>query len=290
MDDKSWESLLHAIDKQRCTPFLGTELIREDLNRITLKYAEHVGYPHQDTDNLTRVSQFSVIENPTFAKDELSESLRGIPPPNFKDSGDPHGVLADLHLPVYITTHYINFMIEALKDRHRDPVSCLCKWNKFIPDSIVSEPPAKPTAANPVVYHLYGHVDVPETLVVTEDDYLEFLRKSSIEKIIPSLIDMVCTKNSLLFLGYRLVDLEFRVLLRILVSFMEINLFSQSKAHVSVQVTTVDHSADVGQREKIQAHLNKYCEERLNMRVYWGTCREFMSELRRRWDIYKNGK
>jgi hypothetical protein len=290
MDDKSWESLLHAIEKQRCTPFLGTELIREDLDRIGRECAERFSYPLQDSDNLARVSQFSVTEDPTYAKDEISTSLKAIPTPDFKDPADPHRVLADLPIPVYITTNYTNFMMEALRYKQRDPVSCLCKWNKYIPDSVVSEPPAAPTPANPVVYHLYGHIDVPESLVLTEDDYLEFLAKSSKEKVIPSGIERLFSRNSLVFLGYRLIDLEFRILLRSLLSYMDINPYSQSKSHVSVQVVTLDNPDNSDQREKIKANLDKYCENNLDMHVFWGTCSEFMSELRRRWEIYSHGK
>ena len=36
-----------------------------------------------------------------------------------------------------------------------------------------------PTPANPLVYHLHGHLEMPQSLVLTEDDYLEFLVRIS---------------------------------------------------------------------------------------------------------------
>jgi hypothetical protein len=71
---------------------------------------------------------------------------------------------------------------------------------------------------------------------------------------------------------------------------MDINPYSQSKSHVSVQVMTLDNPDNSDQREKIKANLDKYCENNLDMHVFWGTCSEFMSELRRRWEIYSHGK
>ena len=38
-----------------------------------------------------------------------------------------------------------------------------------------SEPGFVPTVERPLVYHVFGQLDVPESLVITEDDYDDFL-------------------------------------------------------------------------------------------------------------------
>ena len=53
-------------------------------------------------------------------------------PPDFSAPDEPHGALADLGLPVYITTNYDGLMTGALKDREKDPQRELCAWNKLV--------------------------------------------------------------------------------------------------------------------------------------------------------------
>ena len=44
------------------------------------------------------------------------------------------------------------------------------------PRSVFEEDPEyKPDKDNPLVYHLFGRLDIPESLVLTEDDYFDFL-------------------------------------------------------------------------------------------------------------------
>jgi hypothetical protein len=289
MDEKNWISLLTAIKNQRCTPFLGSEIMLEKLFNISKELAEEFGYPLQDPENLARVSQFIATERDIMcAKDNIVKKLKELASPDFEESEDPYCVLADLPLPLYITTNYVNFLVDALKSRprYKDAKYCLCKWDDTAPDSSVLEP----SVSNPIVYHLYGHIDVPQSLVVTEDDYLDFLINTSVPKVINSRIEQSFGFSFLLFLGYRLFDLEFRILLRRLTnSYTWKNPYSKSKAHISVQVVTMGSTANNEQKNKIQTYLNRYCEN-LNIQVFWGTCRQFISELRRRWENFKNVK
>jgi hypothetical protein len=90
---------------------------------------------------------------------------------------------------------------------------------------------------------------------------------------------------SLLFLGYRIADWDFRVLFRILVSYMDI---STKRAHVSVQLVPGEDRLSKPKKEKAQEYLDRYFDE-LKIRVYWGTCREFAEELRKRWEAFDRG-
>ena len=180
-------------------------------------------------------------------------------------------------------------MVRALESRNRDPQQELCRWNKVVQDypSIFEEEPGfDPTDQRPVVFHLHGHVEVPASLVLTEDDYLDFLVNiSKYQDLIPPRIQRAFRETSLLFLGYRLADWNFRVLFRSLVGYLE---KSVSQVHVSVQL--VPGGAEVSDEQKKEArdYLDQYFEK-LNIRVYWGTCREFASELRRQWEAFSRG-
>ena len=60
----------------------------------------------------------------------------------------------------------------------REPEVVLCRWNEETdwPESVFDrEPGYKPTVQRPLVYHLLGLLELPSSLVLTEDDYFDFL-------------------------------------------------------------------------------------------------------------------
>jgi hypothetical protein len=73
-----------------------------------------------------------------------------------------------------------------------------------------------PTARQPLVFHLFGTLDNPSSLVVTEDHYFQWLtawiRSAEKPESIPPCVASALTDRALLFVGYRLDDWEFRVL------------------------------------------------------------------------------
>ncbi|MDQ3803350.1 MAG: SIR2 family protein [Acidobacteriota bacterium] len=287
LKDRDWAVLLDRIDEKKCTPFLGAG-VRSDgptlRAKIARKWAEEYEYPLGGTDNLAHIARFiSVNYDAEFTKRRLADQYRTIPPPDFDDPDDPYAILADLPLPVYITTNYDSFMYQALLHRNRDARQEVCRWNKLI-----AEPPSifddgfSPSVANPVVFHFHGHTGNLDSLVLTEDDYFEFLINVSKDpRLIPHRIEKAVTGSSLLLLGYRLNDWDFRVLFHMIASYMEI---ATSRTHVAVQIAPVADQAPEEQRKKAQNYLDLYFEKykRLDIRIYWGTCLEFMSELKER--------
>jgi hypothetical protein len=133
-------------------------------------------------------------------------------------------VAADLNQPIYITTNYDKFMEAALKSRGKEPVSEFCRWNSYAQDLEISSVFEKneeyvPSPEQPLVFHLHGIIDQPPTMVLTEDDYLDFLTSLSLkgsEAILPAIIRDVLSSYTLLFIGYSLEDISFRLLFRIL--------------------------------------------------------------------------
>ena len=120
-------------------------------------------------------------------------------------------------------------MVQALRDRGREPVQEICKWNDSLP---VREDPAplgdddkyEPTPEKPVVFHLHGRLGIPESMVLTEDDYLEFLvtlaERSEPDQylaLLPHQVARALSSTSLIFIGYGLKDWDFRVIHRGLV-------------------------------------------------------------------------
>jgi hypothetical protein len=282
INDTEWLLLLRRIKDGKCTPFLGAGACYGVLPlacEIAKDWSMEHKSPMTDCDDLARVAQFLAVKfDPMFPKEELLKKFQGMPPPDFRTPDEPHGILADLPLPVYMTTNYDDYMVQALNDRNRDPKREFCRWNTYIKDEpSVFGTGFRPTVANPVVFHLHGHDEVSESLVLTEDDYLTFLVNISRDQnIIPPRILEAFTGSSLLFIGYSLADWDFRVLFQGLVNATDPNL---RRISVTVQLPPT--------QKDLQEYQEKYFGEMSKgMRVYWGTAKEFVSELKERWDKF----
>ena len=225
LDDEGWKVLLRRINKQQCTPFLGPETCFEfsipSASVLAEEWADEHDYPFDDRKNLPRVAQFvaynkhkGIIDE---VKNDLAEKFSGLKMPDFSHRDEPYRILASLPLSVYINTHYFAFMSYALLSQHKEPERVVCRW--YDPESTEDDhdlPAAyDPKPACPLVFHMFGHVANPSSLVLTEDDYLDFLvRTSDKQDLIPQSVQNAMKNNSLLFLGYQTGDLDFRVILR----------------------------------------------------------------------------
>jgi hypothetical protein len=278
--------LLRQIERGRCTPILGPAVTYPALplrSEIARSWAARYEYPFADQDDLTRVAEYVALKyDQMFPKEELvRQYLSGAMPPDFTQPGELHGLLADLPLPVYITTNYDDFMERALESRGKMPRRELCRWNKLIDVESQSDadPGYRPTPEEPLVYHLYGHLSVPQSLVLSEGDYWAFLVNISRDRdyVIPSEVARALASTSLLFAGVDAMDTSWRALFYGLVQS-----FESSLRRISVMVQ-VPPDAETLQRDPrmVADYLTGYYE-RFDLRVYWGTVREFAAELHAR--------
>lgn len=295
LNPEDWNNLMRRIKRGDCTPFLGAGACAGVLPLgadIARDWATKHNYPLDDSYDLARVSQFiAVTHDAVFPKENIVERLQQCAAPDFSTEGEPHDVLAELPLKTYLTTNYDDFMVRALRARHRDPNVESCRWNEYVRngDSLFSDPVYKPTVANPLVFHLHGKWDDLGSIVLTEDDYLDFLvslwsdhaqfGKGSMAHqlgLVPPVIRDALTTSSLLFIGYRLQDWDFRVLHRGLLARLPAGL---QRLSVTVQLPPTDGPMS----DLAKTYLSKYFETQMKVRVFWGTAAQFAAELRRRW-------
>lgn len=280
MRDPDWNLMLARISDGLCTPFLGAGAVAHAVPlgaEIARRWAQTHGYPLDDPHNLARVAQFLAVhqDDAMYPKELLCEELRATPTREVAALTDPHAVLSRLPLPVFITTNYDDSMYDALVAAGKDPRREVCRWNRS--PALAAEPSPfadlaySPTPANPIVYHLHGRLDVPESLVLTEDDYLDFLVTVAREPAtLPHHIQRALAGTSLLFVGYRLADWDFRVIHRGLVAATEASL---RRLSVTVQLTIDEAARD---------YLDRYFGA-LKLRVYWGSAADFAQDLSDRW-------
>ena len=292
LTDSDWDTLLRSIDEKDCTPFIGAGACEGTVplaSELALRWADEFEFPLSDSTNLGQVAQFIAIERGgIFPKKLFRWLLQDTESPDFSEPSEPHGALADLRLPIYITTNYDRFMFEALQSRGVSPSRRVCGWNELIrerPSAIVDDAP-KPT--NPLVYHLHGHCKEPHSMVLTEDDYLEFLvrlSKDGSERLLPPVVRAALAETSLLFVGYSLADWDFRVLFRGLIGSLGATLGSMS---IAVQLDPPARHPSEHWLVRAQEYVQDYFKEiqKLSVRVYWGDARKFSCELSERWKAF----
>ncbi len=293
LEDSDWDLLLRRIRAGKCTPFLGAGADYGVLplgSQIAQEWAKKFGYPLEDDENLARVATYLAVKHDAmYPKDLLLDNwFRNIKLPDYTNPYEPHAALASLPLPLYITTNYDPFMTEALKATGRKPHRELCKWNKSIQDQpsvFGKESTFELSSQAPVVFHLHGHDEVAESLVLTEDDYLDFLVSISKDgELLPHQIRRSLSNTSLLFVGYSLADWSFRVLFRGVINSVEQSL---RRISLTVQLPPISDEKNTPATEsETQSYLSKYFDQ-IDIRVYWGTAQEFMTELRARWEAFQ---
>ena len=311
--DSFWSVLLDNVADGECTPLLGPRATvgllpsHGDLARALAR--EHA-YPLAGGARLAQVAQYvATIDDVRLRKSVVRRLAAGLkrhlglqPEPADRRAGlsetaaeigwadlcrerdglEIHHQLADLELPLFLTTNFDNFMTLALEAKgkrvrresvawHLPPGSQTGPYHDF-------EPPA--AAQDPVVFHLFGTDEDLLSMVITEDDHLDFLARVSRdhEYLLPTSMVEALARNSLLFLGYRIADLDLKVILRGLLPALDQARWR--RYHVAVQIEP--GARDPAAEDDVRRYLQHYFGgSRID--VYWGTSQQFMTELHARW-------
>lgn len=311
---EKWQSLAGFIRDKTCTPILGPGLFDSMLGsqrEIALHWADKHGFPlaPQDKEFLPRVAQYIITrQSPAYLPVALREAVRdeilrrygddlpeelcqrtswtypelvqamGIASNKFwaKHPESPYPALAKLRLPLYITTGPLDLMTNALVEAGVQPEVRICPWTKWIPkEKVLFE--EVPTPERPLVYHLFGHLSVPNSLVFAEDRYFDYLIGVTLNKsLIPSVVRAALSSTSLLFLGFQMDDWEFRVFFRFLMA-QEGRELLKFYSHAAVQIEPEeDRILDI---KRTRRYLEEYFESE-NIGIYWGRSEDFLETLR----------
>jgi hypothetical protein len=212
------------------------------------------------------------------------------------DEAEAHHVLASLPLRIYITTNYDDMLADALRETEietesgekgkKRPEVVICPWSErfYAPSIYDDEPGYTPSIERPLVYHLFGHLSIPDSMVLTEDDYFEFLmgftaNKKRTPPVIPPAVLRALTDTALLILGFSLDDWSFRALFRT-VMVQPGSARRGRYSHVGIQLEPDD--ARNMNPKRAHAYLQKYFGD-AQINLYWGKSEDFLRELAQRW-------
>ncbi|MEA3337918.1 MAG: CHAT domain-containing protein [Chloroflexota bacterium] len=308
---RKWPALLSNIENMRCTPIIGPGLMESlvgSRKEIARRWAQAYQFPMapHSSEDLPQVAQYLAVDQQwAFPRDELGKYLRGELRERLGVEGDDplsrasldelitalgerdqeggkpdsHQVLAGLPIPIYITTDPSSLLEQALKRANKDPQIEICRWNddiELFPSIYDREKDYEPTPDRPLVFHLFGRIKTPESIVLTEDDYFRFLiGVTSKNELIPPRVRRFMADSALLFLGFRLDEWDFRVLYNSLTS--QEGRFRRSRyAHIAAQVDLAE--GRLLEPQRASEYLESYFQES-DVSIYWGSADDFLQEL-----------
>lgn len=294
MRDRDWEILLNKISAGKCTPIVGNRICLKGIPKIVnlpKEWANEHGYPFADTMNLPRIAQFISVKERSeqrpkeylnLAYQEIHEDIAG----HTFQPDDPHGLLARLPFPTYLTTTYDDCLLKALSDFGREPQKKLYRWWERVSGEDGEDgelyDSLPPSFLRPVVYYLHGHYTNEQSLVLTEDDYFNFLVNTGSRDslILPPSISKILSTSSLLFIGYQFSSWDFRVCLHLL------NVVKNARGTSVTVVLLPDETREGFEQDEVQAYLEDYFANnpQFNLNLYIGNTHEFLMELIQRWE------
>lgn len=198
--------------------------------------------------------------------------------PDFDATRHPLLVLANLPVPIFLTTSSHRFLEAALAKAGRASVHTdYLRWHGGLPDARNSELARgwRPTGDEPLVYHLFGLDDDPSSLVLTEDDYLRVLIALTGERaretdILPTRITEALNTSTLVLLGFSLRSWAFRVVFWGLIK----NSANRNVGKINLVMQSSPEE---------QGYVQAYLRQEARLEVLWCDVAQWAEDLWNKW-------
>lgn len=275
------ETLAERILEEKCTPFLGAGTASGFLptaKELSNNWIKDYQLPIPQDSSLDYVAQMiSVKWDAMKPKEILAREIRNVLKNlDIARYEGTYKILSRMSTRIFVTTNYDDLLERALKENDKNPTTIICPWHSNLDplDEI-----KMPTIYEPWVYHLHGFYAEPESMVLTEDDYTDFLVHVLRRNVLHHMIERALSGTTLLFLGYSLKDVTFRVLFRGLIS---ARVYAIRRKGVTVQLknSSQDNNRE-GNTYSEEEHLKlyeKYFND-MNFSVFWRDLKEFLKDL-----------
>jgi hypothetical protein len=315
-DFAGWPNIINSIQQGYCVPILGfglAEFLAGSPREIAQRWATQAGYPLASAgqDDLPQVAQYLAVQQGlAYPRDQLVQNIRehildefaAQLPQNAADlplkaliteigrkrrASDPaeaYTVLASLPFKIYVTANPDNLLEDALTDQGRAPTTLYARWKR----SLVKPPDIQeflnlstPTVAAPLVYHLFGYIDNGRALVLTEDDYFDYMmwvNNPAAQIKVPEVIKAAWDEAALVFLGFQMNDWNFRVLFRSILDEQR----RQAERYYRSMAVQLQPGDGYLKPESARRYLERaFTKDQLD--IYWGSADDFLRELKKQW-------
>jgi hypothetical protein len=310
------KSLSTQADRRVLTPILGvalTDSLVGSRRSMARSFAAEFEFPLAEhlRDDLPQVAQFVRVEAGSVTlrerlRSHMDKQLREALGASVTDEAlglddlfaeawdardrtvpDPHEMLVGMGCAIYVTAHPAQVLEHALRAAGRQPVTDVCRWKlddtdedwPSSPFDTTDGMPFRPSVDQPLVFHVFGVLTSPDTLVVTEDDYFKFLIgvTSQRDTKVPAVVRSALADSALLVLGFRLDDWDFRALWQALMS-QEGNRRLRNYKHIAAQV---DPAGSVASPGATRHYLSEYFgrDSTPSLDLFWGSVDDFTAAV-----------
>ncbi len=273
---QNWDVLNRRLDTGHVTPVLGAgasiDVVGSAVD-LAAELATACQLPFTTRDALDKVAQYAAIDR-DMPGEQLAELLR-VRLTNLRvaDRCTEHDIyryLTAVDIPVWLTTNYDDMIKRGLAYNNTAARVSVALWTP--PDLHWDNGQYdlgawEPSTAEPLVFHLHGRYGDERSMVITENDYLEYLEQMARDQgtLLPACVRRRLNTTSLLFVGYSFNDPNFHLLLR---------QWQTPKQCYAVQPAPFRSDVEL-------AAFTPYYERRLreltqaDIKVFWGTATEF---------------
>lgn len=290
MKERHWTSLVTSLRHGQCVLMLGQEVSASPVagNGAAAVPQHHesfaaglmrqlTGELEEDGRRVVGDSLAAVAQHYEDASGFGTNALRALAE-KFYNSGALapsalHRALASLPFGLIVTTCHDDLLLRALKDEGKSPLAYryhLRGDRRENPEFVLSGSPS-----TPVVYHLFGTAREPASLVLSENDLLDFLIAIVSERPpLPNSLSRALkrTGQSFLFVGFGISQWYLRVLMKVLVRSLEL--------HRTASTIAAESLRSLSETDREQTIL--FYQRGTRIEVEDADVSEFLTELARR--------
>lgn len=275
LKNREWRRLIRSIRDGKCILVLGPRAAIDPRDENAEPLCSQLARQQaDDQDNITNPENLAqVAQQYRSARDrsDLELDIEDFFKPYNDTTTELHRNLAALPFPLYINLFFDRFMLNALRD-HDDKETAFDYYHFRETRSAGREP----SVQKPLVFNLFGEPDDPKSLVLSENDLLDFLvnvvkRTPPLQSNITSLLyPNENEKYAFLFLGLGFQQWHVRILLHAL----------QMLGHQQPSLAIEDDSFFQDEHKSTAVFFEQHHE----ITFHQESVSSFVAELRRRFE------
>lgn len=220
-------TLVRDFQKGRCIVFLGPRLegvlqneqwkpTNQTLSRLIAEKIEEENIPIEANlqHDLPHLAQTFIGKNRSKEKNrlDLEDLILDFLHQQQDEMPPVYQAIAQLPAAIFINTTFDMHVWKALKERHNE---VLFHYYNFKKNTQFPYNENDFSASKPLVYNLFGNIEKPESLVLSESEQMQFIR--NVVKNDPPLPDEITgyfdNRKTYIFLGFNMENWQFRLLL-----------------------------------------------------------------------------
>lgn len=318
---QKWNAVVMSLKNEKCLPVLGPGLVESVIGstrEMARAWAERFEIPMaRNRDDLAQVAQHLAYQNDqefvqgsireycvrylkNKFRDKLTQELLDAPAEKgvvdkmishigkdlrASNPNEVHTLLARMNVPIYINANRDNLLYDALLEQNKHPRVHVCIWENDEQPGLQFDPNYVPSVQEPLIFQVFGNFKFPDRLIITEDDYFDFLmgvtRNETREAArIPPAVTAAIADCGWLMLGFQVEDWDFRVVLSSVLR-QPGGGMQRRRTSVAIQMSLTDEGVA---SERLREYLGRYFSEFKSVTLFWSSPEAFVTELMDRYD------